>query len=30
MKKVANYPLAEDRHYNERNTVERVNGRIKD
>jgi len=29
-RKVANYTLAEDRRYNERSTVERVNGRIKD
>jgi hypothetical protein len=27
---VANYTLAEERRYNERSTVERVNGRIKD
>ena len=29
-RKAANYTLAEDRRYNERSTVERVNGRIKD
>jgi len=29
-RKEANYTLAEDRRYNERGTVERVNGRIKD
>lgn len=29
-RKVANYTLAEDQRYNERSTVERVNGRIKD
>lgn len=29
-RKMANYTLAEDRRYNERGTVERVNGRIKD
>jgi hypothetical protein len=29
-RKVVNYTLAEDRRYNERSTVERVNGRIKD
>lgn len=29
-RKAANYSLAEDRRYNERGTVERVNGRIKD
>jgi len=29
-RKTANYTLAEDRRYNERSTVERVNGRIKD
>jgi hypothetical protein len=29
-RKVANYTSAEDRRYNERSTVERVNGRIKD
>jgi len=29
-RKEANYTLAEDRRYNERSTVERVNGRIKD
>lgn len=29
-RKAANYTLAEDRRYNERGTVERVNGRIKD
>ena len=29
-RKVANYTQAEDRRYNERGTVERVNGRIKD
>jgi hypothetical protein len=29
-RKIANYTLAEDQRYNERSTVERVNGRIKD
>lgn len=29
-RRAANYTLAEDRRYNERSTVERVNGRIKD
>ncbi len=29
-RKAANYRLAEDRRYNERSTVERVDGRIKD
>lgn len=29
-RKMANYTLAEDRRYNERGTIERVNGRIKD
>ncbi|MBU0499596.1 MAG: transposase, partial [Gammaproteobacteria bacterium] len=29
-RKVANYTEAEDRRYNERSTVERVNGKIKD
>jgi len=28
-RRTANYTLAEDRRYNERSTVERVNGRIK-
>ncbi len=29
-RRTAGYPLAEDIHYNERSTVERVNGRLKE
>jgi hypothetical protein len=29
-RRTAGYPLAEDIHYNERSTLERVNGRLKD